>query len=160
MWQMWYMKWRTAEFLNNSNTEEILSERGEGSMKLGESKEDYLEAAYVIKQKYGFVRNTMICDYLNYSKASVSIAMRGLREQGYVIKDQYGSIELTEAGKKVAKKVYARHVLLEEFLELVGVSSEIANRDACRMEHAISEESYLKIQQLVKKMKEEKLLNK
>ena len=129
-------------------------------MKLGESKEDYLEAAYVIKQKYGFVRNTMICDYLNYSKASVSIAMRGLREQGYVIKDQYGSIELTEAGKKVAKKVYARHVLLEEFLELVGVSSEIANRDACRMEHAISEESYLKIQQLVKKMKEEKLLNK
>lgn len=129
-------------------------------MKLGESKEDYLEAAYVIKQKYGFVRNTMICDYLNYSKASVSIAMRGLREQGYVIKDQYGSIELTEAGKKVAKKVYARHVLLEEFLELVGVSSETANRDACRMEHAISEESYLKIQQLVKKMKEEKLLNK
>ena len=102
----------------------------------------------------------MICDYLNYSKASVSIAMRGLREQGYVIKDQYGSIELTEAGKKVAKKVYARHVLLEEFLELVGVSSETANRDACRMEHAISEESYLKIQQLVKKMKEEKLLNK
>ena len=98
----------------------------------------------------------MICDYLNYSKASVSIAMRGLREQGYVIKDQYGSIELTEAGKKV----YARHVLLEEFLELVGASSETANRDACRMEHAISEESYLKIQQLVKKMKEEKLLNK
>lgn len=128
-------------------------------MKLGESREDYLEAAYVIKKKYGFVRNTMLCDYLNYSKASVSVAMRGLREQGYVIKDQYGSIELTASGKKIAKKVYARHLLLEEFLELIGVSPETANHDACRMEHTISEESFRKIQELVKKIKKENASN-
>ena len=128
-------------------------------MKLGESKEDYLEAAYVLKRQKGYVRNSMLSDYLNYSKASVSVAVRGLLADGYVIKDRYGSIELTEEGRKIAKKIYARHVLLEEFLLRIGVSSETANHDACRMEHTISEESYKKIQELVRKMKEENTLN-
>ena len=100
----------------------------------------------------------MLSDYLNYSKASVSVAVRGLLADGYVIKDRYGSIELTEEGRKIAKKIYARHVLLEEFLRRIGVSSETAH-DACRMEHTISEESYKKIQELVRKMKEENTLN-
>ena len=95
----------------------------------------------------------MLSDYLNYSKASVSVAVRGLLADGYVIKDRYGSIELTEEGRKIAKKIYARHVLLEEFLRRIGVSSETANHDACRMEHTISEESFQKIQELVKKIK-------
>ena len=90
---------------------------------------------------------------------SVSVAVRGLLADGYVIKDRYGSIELTEEGRKIAKKIYARHVLLEEFLRRIGVSSETANHDACRMEHTISEESYKKIQELVRKMKEENTLN-
>ena len=128
-------------------------------MKIGESKEDYLEAAYVLKRQKGYVRNSMLSDYLNYSKASVSVAVRGLLADGYVIKDRYGSIELTEEGRKIAKKIYARHLLLEEFLELIGVSPETANHDACRMEHTISEESYKKIQELVRKMKEENTLN-
>ena len=128
-------------------------------MKIGESKEDYLEAAYVLKRQKGYVRNSMLSDYLNYSKASVSVAVRGLLADGYVIKDRYGSIELTEEGRKIAKRIYARHVLLEEFLRRIGVSSETANRDACRMEHTISEESYKKIQELVRKMKEENTLN-
>lgn len=128
-------------------------------MKIGESKEDYLEAAYVLKRQKGYVRNSMLSDYLNHSKASVSVAVRGLLADGYVIKDRYGSIELTEEGRKIAKKIYARHVLLEEFLRRIGVSSETANRDACRMEHTISEESYKKIQELVRKMKEENTLN-
>ena len=128
-------------------------------MKIGESKEDYLEAAYVLKRQKGYVRNSMLSDYLNYSKASVSVAIRGLLADGYVITDRYGSIELTEEGRKIAKKIYARHVLLEEFLRRIGVSSETANRDACRMEHTISEESYKKIQELVRKMKEENTLN-
>ena len=128
-------------------------------MKIGESKEDYLEAAYVLKRQKGYVRNSMLSDYLNYSKASVSVAVRGLLADGYVIKDRYGSIELTEEGRKIAKKIYARHVLLEEFLRRRGVSSETANHDACRMEHTISEESYKKIQELVRKMKEENTLN-
>ena len=128
-------------------------------MKIGESKEDYLEAAYVLKRQKGYVRNSMLSDYLNYSKASVSVAVRGLLADGYVIKDRYGSIELTEEGRKIAKKIYARHVLLEEFLRRIGVSSETVNHDACRMEHTISEESYKKIQELVRKMKEENTLN-
>ena len=68
-------------------------------MKIGESKEDYLEAAYVLKRQKGYVRNSMLSDYLNYSKASVSVAVRGLLADGYVIKDRYGSIELTEEAR-------------------------------------------------------------
>ena len=128
-------------------------------MKIGESKEDYLEAAYVLKRQKGYVRNFLLCNYLNYSKASVSVAIRGLVAEGYVIKDEHGYVELTAEGKKIAKKVYARHLLLEEFLRRIGVSSETANHDACRMEHTISEESYKKIQELVRKMKEENTLN-
>lgn len=111
-------------------------------MKLGESKEDYLEAMYILKRQKGYVRNFLLCNYLNYSKASVSVAIRGLVAEGYVIKDEHGYVELTAEGKKIAKKVYARHLLLEEFLERIGVSPETANHDACRMEHTISEESF------------------
>ena len=128
-------------------------------MKLGESREDYLEAAYILKRQKGYVRNCLLSNYLNYSKASVSVAIRGLLADGYVIKDEHGYIELTAEGKKIAKKVYARHLLLEEFLRRIGVSPETANHDACRMEHTISEESYKKIQELVRKMKEENTLN-
>ena len=128
-------------------------------MKLGKSREDYLEAMYILKRQKGYVRNFLLCNYLNYSKAGVSVAIRGLVAEGYVIKDEHGYIELTAEGKKIAKKVYARHLLLEEFLELIGVSPETANHDACRMEHTISEESYKKIQELVRKMKEENTLN-
>ena len=128
-------------------------------MKLGKSREDYLEAMYILKRQKGYVRNFLLCNYLNYSKASVSVAIRGLVAEGYVIKDEHGYVELTAEGKKIAKKVYARHLLLEEFLELIGVSLETANHDACRMEHTISEESYKKIQELVRKMKEENTLN-
>ncbi|RHG60246.1 metal-dependent transcriptional regulator [Coprococcus comes] len=99
-------------------------------MKLGESKEDYLEAMYILN-----------------------------RQKGYVIKDEHGYVELTAEGKKIAKKVYARHLLLKEFLELIGVSPETANHDACRMEHTISEESFQKIQELVKKIKKENASN-
>lgn len=128
-------------------------------MKLGKSREDYLEAMYILKRQKGYVRNFLLCNYLNYSKASVSVAIRGLVAEGYVIKDEHGYVELTAEGKKIVKKVYARHLLLEEFLELIGVSPETANHDACRMEHTISEESYKKIQELVRKMKEENTLN-
>lgn len=128
-------------------------------MKLGKSREDYLEAMYILKRQKGYVRNFLLCNYLNYSKASVSVAIRGLVAEGYVIKDEHGYVELTAEGKKIAKKVYARHLLLEEFLELIGVSPETANHDACRMEHTISEESCKKIQELVRKMKEENTLN-
>ena len=125
-------------------------------MKLGESKEDYLEAMYILKRQKGYVRNFLLCNYLNYSKASVSVAIRGLVAEGYVIKDEHGYVELTAEGKKIVKKVYARHLLLEE---RIGVSPETANHDTCRMEHTISEESFRKIQELVKKIKKENASN-
>ena len=67
-------------------------------MKLGESKEDYLEAMYILKRQKGYVRNFLLCNYLNYSKASVSVAIRGLVAEGYVIKDEHGYVELTAEG--------------------------------------------------------------
>lgn len=117
-------------------------------MKLGESREDYLEAAYVIKLRNGFVRNSLLCKYMSYSKASISVAMRTLREQGYVVRDELGYISLTEKGEAIAKEVYARHMLLKEVLEAIGVSPEVADQDACRMEHAISEETFQKLQEM------------
>ena len=120
-------------------------------MELGESREDYLEAAYVLKKRKGYVRNSILSEYMGYSKASVSIAMRGLREQGYVVRDAAGYIELTEKGEKIAKGVYARHLLLRELLEKIGVSDEAADRDACRMEHVISGESFDKLKLSIRK---------
>lgn len=119
-------------------------------MKLGESREDYLEAAYILKQKHGYVRNSMLCEYMNYAKSSISIAVKTLTKNGYVVRDKYGCIDLTEKGEKVAKEIYARHQLLQEFLVTIGVSEETANTDACHMEHAISEETFERLQQLVK----------
>ena len=83
-------------------------------MELGESMEDYLEATYLLKRKHGYVRNTMLCRYMNYTKASISVAMKLLAERGYVVRDQKGCIDLTEKGEKAATEVYARHLLLKE----------------------------------------------
>ena len=101
-------------------------------------------------------------DYQEYVESfahEIKIPIRGLVAEGYVIKDEHGYVELTAEGKKIVKKVYARHLLLEEFLERIGVSPETANHDTCRMEHTISEESFRKIQELVKKIKKENASN-
>lgn len=124
-------------------------------MELGESMEDYLEATYLLKRKHGYVRNTMLCRYMNYTKASISVAMKLLAERGYVVRDQKGCIDLTEKGEKAATEVYARHLLLKELLEGIGVSSEIAEKDACRMEHVISDESFKRLQRLVYDLRKE-----
>ena len=111
-----------------------------------------------------------VAEHLNFSRASESlhVSQPAVSHQIQTLENELGvklfkrtskSVELTEEGRKIAKKIYARHVLLEEFLRRIGVSSETANHDACRMEHTISEESYKKIQELVRKMKEENTLN-
>lgn len=122
-------------------------------MELGESKEDYLEATYLVKQKYGYVRNAMLSEYMNYSKPSISVAMKALTKQGYVVRDKYEGINLTPEGEKIAKKIYARHQLLKEFLEGIGVGSETADHDVCRIEHTISDETYECLKKLVDRMK-------
>lgn len=106
------------------------------------SLEDYVETLGVLADQYGEVRLTDVAETLKLSKASVSRAMATLREMGYVEQRRYGSLRLTETGKTKAGEVLRRHALLERFLtKALGVSSETARRDACGMEHAVSEET-------------------
>jgi DtxR family Mn-dependent transcriptional regulator len=114
-------------------------------MKIKESAENYLEAIYMLKKKNGQVRSIDIATHLQFSKPSISYAMKRFREDGYITMDKGGLISLTEKGTKVAERVYERHRLLSKYLISLGVSEETAIEDACRMEHVISEETFEKM---------------
>ena len=107
-----------------------------------ESGEMYLEAILVLTRKSGFVRSIDVSEYLGYSKPSVSRAMGILRTGGYIVMESDGSITLTPAGQEIAEKIYERHTLLTRLLLHIGVSEEVAAADACKLEHAISDESF------------------
>lgn len=111
-------------------------------MNLHESGEMYLEAILMLNQKNGFTRSVDVGEYLGYSKPSVSRAMGILRKGGYVLVDDTGALSLTDAGRKVAEKIYERHTVLSKFLIDLGVSEGTALADACKMEHTISDESF------------------
>ena len=111
-------------------------------MEVHESGEMYLEAIYVLSRESSFVRSIDVSEYLGYSKPSVSRAMGILRSGEYIRMDKDGSITLTDAGKEVAEKIYARHTLLKAFLVTLGVDEQTATEDACKMEHNISDASY------------------
>ena len=111
-------------------------------MSVHESGEMYLEAIYVLHEKTGFVRSIDISEYLGYSKPSVSRAMGLLRSGDYILVDNDGGITLTEKGQQIARKIYERHTLLTRLLISLGVSEETAAADACKLEHAISDESF------------------
>ena len=104
-------------------------------MQIHESSEDYLESILMLKERKGFVRSIDIANELDYTKASVSIAMKKLRENGYIEVDAEGFITLTPAGHKIAARIYGRHKLLTEFFVRLGVSQETAAADACKVEH-------------------------
>jgi len=112
------------------------------AVNLHESGEMYLEAILVLNQKNGFTRSVDVGEYLGYSKPSVSRAMGILRKGGYVLVDDTGALSLTDAGRKVAEKIYERHTVLSKFLIDLGVSEGTALADACKMEHTISDESF------------------
>lgn len=114
-------------------------------MSVHESGEMYLEAILVLSRKNGFVRSIDVSEYLGYSKPSVSRAMGILRSGEYIVVDKDGSITLTEAGQIIAEKIFERHTVLSKLLMKLGVSEETAAADACKMEHAISDESFLAI---------------
>lgn len=120
-------------------------------MNIHESAENYLEAILIIKNEKGSVRSIDIANHLNFSKPSVSVAMKNLRENGYISIDPDGFISLEESGKKIAEKIYERHMLLSDWLTRLGVPRDIATEDACRIEHVISEESFSAIKGHVKK---------
>ena len=107
-----------------------------------ESIENYLESILILKDKKGTVRSIDIAKELGVTKPSVSTAMKKLREQGYIQVDESGLIELNATGQQIATDTYDRHPVLARLLRSVRVSPELADADACRMEHAISEESF------------------
>ena len=114
-------------------------------MKIHESAEDYLEAILVLKEKMGMVRSIDVVHHLDYSKPSVSVAMKRLRENGYIEMDEEGYINLLPPGEEIARRIYTRHKLLTQFLVHLGVSEEVAAADACKIEHDLSDESFEKI---------------
>ena len=111
-------------------------------MQIRESAEDYLEAILILSQKGNSVRSVDIASMLSVSKPSVSHAMKLLREDGYIAMDRYGTVTLLDKGAEIANRVYERHTILTKMLESLGVPSDIAKTDACKMEHDISEESF------------------
>ena len=111
-------------------------------MKLHESSEDYLERILMLEIANGKVKSIDIALDMNFSKPSVSIAMKKLKENNYITIDKKGYIHLTENGEKIAKAIYERHVLLTKALMYLGVDEETAKQDACKIEHDLSEESF------------------
>lgn len=111
-------------------------------MNVHESGEMYLEAILVLTRKNGFVRSIDVSEYLGYSKPSVSRAMGILRKGEFITMEKDGSITLTDAGRQIAEMIYERHTVLSQLLMRLGVSEETAIADACKLEHAISDESF------------------
>ena len=118
-------------------------------MAIHESGEDYLEAILMIKKRSGNVRSIDVARELSFSKPSVSVAMKNLKTSNYITVDENGFINLTEAGPEIADKIYERHTFLTNWLTSLGVDPEVAAEDACKMEHAISSESFSAIKKFV-----------
>ncbi|QSX06070.1 metal-dependent transcriptional regulator [Sedimentibacter sp. zth1] len=111
-------------------------------MNIYESSEDYLETILVLSKKLGQVRSIDIVNESGYSKPSVSIAMKKLRENECITVDSDGFIKLTSKGMEIASNIYDKHTYITKFLVLLGVNEQIAKEDACKIEHDISEESF------------------
>ena len=122
-------------------------------MKINESAENYLETILILSRNDAKVRSIDIVNELDYSKPSVSVAMKNLREDGYIEVDSGGYITLTENGRKIAQIMYDRHVMLSDWLIYLGVDRETAINDACRIEHHISEKSFIAIQKHIEDWK-------
>ncbi|MCR5650688.1 MAG: metal-dependent transcriptional regulator [Lachnospiraceae bacterium] len=114
-------------------------------MNIHESAEDYLEAILKIKEKKGMVRSIDVVNELGFSKPSISVAMKRLRENGYISMDGDNYISLTDTGKAIAEKIYNRHKTLTSFLVKLGVDAKTAEKDACKIEHDLSDISFEKI---------------
>ena len=116
-------------------------------MAIYESAENYLEAILRLKESLGTVRSIDIANEMNYSKPSVSVAMKKLRESGYIEVDKDGLISLLPEGLKIAQGIYERHQLLTAFFIKLGVSEETAAADACKIEHDLSDETFQKMKE-------------
>ena len=118
-------------------------------MNSNESVEDYLETILMLEEEKTVVRSIDISKHLGYKKSSVSVAMKKLIEKNYIQITSQGFIKLTESGRELAERIYERHKLLSEWFLSLGISRENALRDACRVEHYLSEESFAAIKQYI-----------
>lgn len=120
-------------------------------MNIHRSAEDYLEQILILQKEKGKVISLDIANAMNYSKASISRAMKNLRENTYIEIDSMGNITLTAKGSEIAYRIYERHQLLTEYFLALGVSKENAKRDACKIEHDLSDETFNAIKNQIKK---------
>lgn len=118
-------------------------------MKLKRVTEDYLKTIYILSLK-GEVHATRLAEEFGVSKPTVSVSLKSLEKDGYIIRDENRAISLTRSGKKIAKSVYERHCVLRKMLETLGVDKTTAASDACKMEHAVSPESFKALRKLTK----------
>ncbi len=121
-------------------------------MSLQESGEMYLESIYMLTKSKGAVRSIDIVEYMNYSKPSVSRAVKLLKNGEFILIDEHGYITLTESGKEIAEKIVERHTLISSFLISLGVNETTASEDACKIEHVISDESFDAIKRYAEKV--------
>lgn len=111
-------------------------------MLIRESSENYLETILVLETQKSLVRSIDIVHALGFSKPSICVAIKRLRENGYVLMDDQGYISLTEQGREIAERMYERHRAIAQYLRAIGVSAETADTDACRIEHVLSQETF------------------
>ncbi len=116
-------------------------------MNIHESAEDYLETILILRERLGTVRSIDIVREMDFSKPSVSVAMKRLRENGYIEVDGGGHITLLPPGERIAQRIYTRHRLLTQFLVRLGVDEKVAAADACKIEHDLSDETFEKIKE-------------
>ena len=119
-------------------------------MAINESAENYLETILILSKRLPVVRAVDIANELDFKKSSVSVAMKNLRENNYITVTDAGYIYLTDSGREIAEMIYERHELISGWLISLGVPSEIALEDACKMEHVISKESFEAIKNVIK----------
>jgi Mn-dependent DtxR family transcriptional regulator len=122
-------------------------------MKINESGENYLETILILKERNNLVRSIDIAKEMNFSKASVSRAVNKLKDEEYICVDDAGLIDLTEKGLSLATKIYDRHRFFTDFLIYLGVDARIAQADACKIEHVLSQESYQAMKSYLTKVK-------
>lgn len=120
-------------------------------MQMLESGEDYLEMILMLSMDNPNVRSIDIAQAMDFSKPSVSVAMKKLKENGYIVIDDNGYITLTKSGKEIAEKIYERHVILTDWFVSLGVNKETARKDACKIEHDLSDETFEAIKKRLQK---------
>jgi Mn-dependent DtxR family transcriptional regulator len=118
-----------------------------------ESGENYLETILLLKESGRAVRSIDIAEQLSFARSSVSRAVNNLKKAGYINIDDDGYIEFSERGKEYAEMIYQRHTVITEFLQRLGIKKETADKDACRIEHVVSEETFFAIKEFLKKTK-------